>query len=127
MKNQQSSLIRNFQLNLNFKENYILIKIKLPFLREGFGMGMTDTEIIWNTYSEDVKRFILSKIKDESIADDLLQEIFIKVHTKIQNVKDVNKMKSWIFSVANNTILKTLILKLPIYTNILNKTVYTEL
>ncbi|WP_415859566.1 sigma-70 family RNA polymerase sigma factor [Aureibaculum sp. 2210JD6-5] len=46
----------------------------------------------------------MSKVIDESIADDLLQEVFIKVHTKISNVKDIDKIKSWIFSVANNTI-----------------------
>lgn len=66
---------------------------------------MTDTKIIWNTYSEDIKRFILFKTSDESIADDLLQEVFIKVHTKISNVQDVKKIKSWIFTVANNTVM----------------------
>lgn len=66
---------------------------------------MTDTKIIWNTYSDDIKRFIFSKTKDESITDDLLQEVFIKVHTKISNVQDVSKIKSWVFTVANNTVM----------------------
>lgn len=66
---------------------------------------MTDTKIIWNTYSDDVKRFILSKTKDESITDDLLQEVFIKIHTKVSKVENVTKIKSWIFSVANNTVM----------------------
>ena len=39
------------------------------------------TQHIWDTYRQDVKQFILSKIKDESIANDLLQETFIKIHT----------------------------------------------
>lgn len=66
---------------------------------------MTDTKIIWNSYAEDIRRFILSKTNDESSADDLLQEVFIKVHTKISNVQDVNKIKSWVFTVANNTVM----------------------
>ena len=66
---------------------------------------MTDTKIIWNTYSKDIKRFILSKTNDKTITDDLLQETFIKVHTKISNVQDVTKIKSWLFSVANNTVM----------------------
>ncbi len=66
---------------------------------------MTDTKIIWNTYSEDIKRFILSKTKDASIVDDLLQEVFIKVHTKVSHVQDVKKIRSWLFTVANNTIM----------------------
>jgi len=66
---------------------------------------MTDTKIIWNTYSEDIKRFILSKTKDITITEDLLQEVFIKIHTKISSVQDVNKIKSWIFTVANHTVM----------------------
>jgi len=66
---------------------------------------MTDTKIIWNAYSGDIKRFIFSKTKDESITDDLLQEVFIKVHTKISNVQNVSKIKPWVFAVANNTVM----------------------
>ncbi len=42
-----------------------------------------DTKAIWEDYHQDIKRFIFSKVKDEQVADDLLQEVFIKVHTKI--------------------------------------------
>ncbi|MET2985882.1 sigma-70 family RNA polymerase sigma factor [Aureibaculum conchae] len=66
---------------------------------------MKETNTIWKTYSDDVQRFILSKTKDETITDDLLQEIFIKVHTKISNVQDLTKIKSWLFTVANNTVM----------------------
>lgn len=66
---------------------------------------MKDTKIIWNTYSEDVKHFILSKTNDKNMADDLLQEVFINAHTKISSVQDVHKIKSWLFTVANNTIM----------------------
>lgn len=66
---------------------------------------MTDTKIIWAAYSEELRRFILSKTKDKVIVDDLLQEVFIKIHTKISGVKDIDKIKSWVFSVANNTVM----------------------
>ena len=63
------------------------------------------TQDIWKLYNDDVKRFILSKTKNESVTDDLLQETFIKVHTKLDTVKDITKLKSWVFSVARNTTL----------------------
>ncbi len=63
------------------------------------------TKEVWEKYAEDIRRFILSKVKDLVIAEDLLQDTFIKVHTKIQNVQDVNKIKSWIFTVAYNTVM----------------------
>lgn len=62
-----------------------------------------NTKEIWQAYHLDVKRFIYSKIKNEHIADDVLQETFIKIHTKLDSLKDPNKLKSWVFSIARNT------------------------
>ncbi len=63
------------------------------------------TNQVWTKYSEDLKRFILSKVKNIAIADDILQDTFIKIHTKLHTLKDITKLKSWIFSIARNSIL----------------------
>ncbi|EDP94829.1 sigma-70 family RNA polymerase sigma factor [Kordia algicida OT-1] len=65
---------------------------------------MTTTEV-WEMYADDVKRLIMSKVKDAQITDDLVQEVFIKVHTKLTTVKDERKVKSWLLSVSRNTVL----------------------
>lgn len=66
---------------------------------------MTTTKDIWNHYANDIKYFILSKVKDVNIADDLLQETFIKVHTKLSALKDEDKVKPWLFSIARYTVM----------------------
>ncbi|NVK53305.1 MAG: sigma-70 family RNA polymerase sigma factor [Flavobacteriaceae bacterium] len=63
------------------------------------------TQQVWAQYADDLKRFIFSKIKDEAVADDILQDSFIKIHTKLHTLKDLNKLKSWIFSIARNSVL----------------------
>jgi RNA polymerase sigma-70 factor (ECF subfamily) len=63
------------------------------------------TQQVWTKYADDVKHFILSRVKDPFIADDLLQDVFIKIHTKLHTLKDITKLKSWIFSIAKNSIL----------------------
>ncbi len=63
------------------------------------------TKTVWDKYSADIKRFILSKVKDETISDDILQDTFIKVHTKLYTLKEDAKLKPWLFSVARYTIL----------------------
>ncbi|WP_420574398.1 sigma-70 family RNA polymerase sigma factor [Kordia sp.] len=65
---------------------------------------MTTIEV-WKTYADDVKRVIMSKVKDAQITDDLVQEVFIKVHTKLTTVEDEHKVKSWLLSVSRNTVL----------------------
>lgn len=64
-----------------------------------------NTQEVWTHYSNDIKYFILSKVKDEAIADDILQETFLKVHTKLHTLRDLNKLKPWIFSIARNSVL----------------------
>ena len=63
------------------------------------------THQVWLKYSEDLKRFIISKVKDSKIADDILQDTFIKIHTKHHTLKDITKLKSWIFTIARNSIM----------------------
>jgi len=62
------------------------------------------TKAVWETYNIEIKNFILSKIQDKHIANDLLQEVFIKVHTKINTLRDIDKLKSWVFAITRNTI-----------------------
>tara|TARA_B100000767_G_scaffold88777_1_gene85282 strand:- start:1275 stop:1814 length:540 start_codon:yes stop_codon:yes gene_type:complete len=63
------------------------------------------TNQVWASYSEDLKHFIISKVKEVTIADDILQDTFIKIHTKLHTLKDITKLKSWCFTVARNAIL----------------------
>lgn len=52
------------------------------------------TQKIWELYADDINHFILGKVKNSTISDDLVQETFLKVHTKLQTLKDPNKLKS---------------------------------
>jgi len=63
------------------------------------------TQKVWAKYADDIKRFIFSKVKDEAVTDDILQDSFIKIHTKLHTLKDITKLKSWCFTVARNSIL----------------------
>ena len=62
------------------------------------------TKQIWETYHKDLYQFIISKVKDTTIADDILQETFIKIHVKLSSLQDKSKLRSWIFAIARNTI-----------------------
>lgn len=63
------------------------------------------TQQVWTTYSLDLRKFIMSKVKDISATDDVLQDTFIKIHTKLHTLKDVSKLKSWAFTIARNSIM----------------------
>lgn len=63
------------------------------------------TKIIWETYADAIRRFVFNKTKNNDTTDDLVQEIFIKVHTKIATLQNVERLKPWLFAIAKNTTL----------------------
>ncbi len=59
----------------------------------------------WDTYDQyyaKVRRFILALVKDEWVADDLIQETFIRVQQNVKSLRDPSKLSSWIFRIAYN-------------------------
>jgi len=57
---------------------------------------------IYDQYYPKVRKFILALVKDEWVADDLIQETFIRVQQNIESLKDPSKLSSWIFRIAYN-------------------------
>jgi RNA polymerase sigma-70 factor (ECF subfamily) len=61
-----------------------------------------DLFAIHDQYYHRVRKFILASVKNESVADDLIQETFIKIQENLDNVRDLEKISSWIFRIANH-------------------------
>ena len=57
---------------------------------------------IYHNHYEPVRKFIVALVKDEWVADDLIQETFIKVQKNRNQLKDETKLSSWIFKIAYN-------------------------
>ena len=55
---------------------------------------------IHDLYYHRVRKFILASVKNESVADDLVQETFIKIQENLDSVRDPEKISSWIFRIA---------------------------
>ena len=66
---------------------------------------MTSIENIWREFSANLKQFILKRISDESIAEDILQEVFVKIHSRIETLEDIGRLQGWIYQIARNTII----------------------
>jgi RNA polymerase sigma-70 factor (family 1) len=61
-------------------------------------------EAIYNTYAKDIRRFLFYKTQDVDKAEDILQEVFIKLWENCSKV-DYHKVKSYVYSIANNMFL----------------------
>jgi RNA polymerase sigma-70 factor (ECF subfamily) len=63
------------------------------------------TEYIWRSYHENLHSFILSRVGDVATADDILQDVFVRIHTGIDTLEDCGKLQSWIYQITRNAII----------------------
>jgi RNA polymerase sigma-70 factor (ECF subfamily) len=66
---------------------------------------MTDVETIWKDYHDKLHRFIASRVADASTVDDLLQEVFVKIHQRIGTLQDDARIQGWLYQVTRNAVI----------------------
>jgi RNA polymerase sigma-70 factor, ECF subfamily len=66
---------------------------------------MHDAATIWDNFGNRLLQFIRRRVADRAIAEDLLQESFLRIHAGIEALKDQSKTESWIYQIARNVII----------------------
>ena len=57
---------------------------------------------LMEAYSRDVLHVVLSYVKDRHIAEDLAQDVFVKVYDHIESFRQESSFKTWIIRIAVN-------------------------
>jgi RNA polymerase sigma-70 factor, ECF subfamily len=65
---------------------------------------MKKIEELYRTFRDRLRRFVLSRIPDENVADDILQDVFLTIHNKLDTLEDERKLESWIFQITRNAV-----------------------
>ena len=63
-------------------------------------------ENIYNSLSNKIFNFALKMTGNKSIAEDIVQETFIKVYTNYKNFKGKSSLTTWIYTIAKNLCFK---------------------
>jgi RNA polymerase sigma-70 factor, ECF subfamily len=63
------------------------------------------TELIWRDFRKQLKAYIATHISDPTLVEDLLQEVFLKIHAKIDTLQDQTKIQSWVYQITRNTLI----------------------
>ncbi|MGQ3679308.1 sigma-70 family RNA polymerase sigma factor [Tenacibaculum discolor] len=59
---------------------------------------------IWDTYKDHLLNFVNTKVNDKHIADDILQEVSLKLYKSFAKEIEIKDYKNWLFQVTRNTI-----------------------
>jgi RNA polymerase sigma-70 factor (ECF subfamily) len=62
-------------------------------------------ERIWLEYHNKLLGFIKSRVENEAVAEDILQDVFVRIQTKIDTLKQENSLGSWLYRITRNAII----------------------
>lgn len=65
---------------------------------------MTEVALNWNKVQSELKGFVYKRVKDKALTEDIVHDVFIKVQSKIHQVKESDKIFGWIYQITRNTI-----------------------
>lgn len=58
----------------------------------------------WINTQGQLRSFVYKKVKDKALAEDIVQDVFLKVYTHLASLRDTEKITGWIYQVTRNVI-----------------------
>jgi RNA polymerase sigma-70 factor (ECF subfamily) len=65
----------------------------------------TNLETIYAEFNARLKNFILLRVSDSDVADDILQDVYLKIHSHIDELRKSDRLESWIYQIVRNSII----------------------
>jgi RNA polymerase sigma-70 factor (ECF subfamily) len=63
-----------------------------------------ETEQLWRELRDRLRAFIARRVDNPADVEDLLQEVFLRIHQHLSTVRDTGRLLPWIFQLARNVI-----------------------
>lgn len=63
------------------------------------------TETVWAEFHEELHRFVRRRVRDPDVAQDLLQEVFVKIHLRLATLTHAERLAAWVYQIARHTVL----------------------
>ncbi len=68
-------------------------------------VNIMDTINVWNNINERLTNFVFGKVKNNDLTKDIVQDVFLKVFTKSDTLRNDDKMIAWIYQIARNEVV----------------------
>lgn len=64
-----------------------------------------DLQETWQQVHDGLRAFVSKRVANEAEVEDILQEVFLRMHRKLDSLKDPRRMVSWMFQITRNAII----------------------
>ncbi len=62
------------------------------------------TDQIWKEYHDKLYGFVFKRVRDSALTEDILQDVFEKIHTQLPSLRKEDKLHSWLYQITRNRI-----------------------
>lgn len=62
------------------------------------------SERIWVELHQQLRAFVARRIANPADVDDVVQEIFVRIHARISTLDDAERLQAWVYQIARNAI-----------------------
>lgn len=62
-------------------------------------------EAIYTDFHSKLHNFIAGRVSDPGIAEDILQDVYVKIHSRIDSLRETDRLESWIYQITRNAII----------------------
>jgi len=62
-------------------------------------------ETIYNDFHSKLKSFVVGRVSDVDTAEDILQDVYLKIHSKMDGLREEDRLESWIYQITRNAII----------------------
>lgn len=69
------------------------------------GSPTPSAESLWQDFAAPLRGFLRRRTRNEADADDLLQEVFLRVHRQLPTLRDTSKLQGWVYRIARNVLV----------------------
>lgn len=63
------------------------------------------TTALWSEFHRPLAAFLARRVRRPSDVDDLLQEVFVRIHKRIDTLERADRVDAWIFQIARNALI----------------------
>ncbi len=64
-----------------------------------------DPQLIWREVEAGLRGFVAKRVGEPNEVDDILQDVFLRMHRKLDSLKDSGKVVSWLYQVTRHVII----------------------
>ena len=62
-------------------------------------------EALWQAFATPLRAFLRRRVNSDADADDLLQEVFVRIHRRLPTLQDTSKLQGWVYRIARNVLI----------------------